>query len=102
MKIASVADVKARLSGYLKESEKGPVIVTRNGKPVAVLLSMDDEEELERLVIAYSPRFQRILGRAKQQIREGGAIRHEDFWNEVEAERSPRPWKRAATRRKSV
>ena len=38
MKIASVADVKARLSAYLKESEAGPVVVTRNGKAVAVLL----------------------------------------------------------------
>jgi prevent-host-death family protein len=31
MKIASVADVKAHLSAYLKESQEGPVIVTRNG-----------------------------------------------------------------------
>ena len=29
MKIAPVADVKARFSAYLKESEEGPVIVTR-------------------------------------------------------------------------
>jgi hypothetical protein len=31
MKIASVGDVKARLSAYLKESLAGPVILTRNG-----------------------------------------------------------------------
>ena len=40
MKSASVADVKARLSAYLKETRQGPVIVTRNGKPVAVLLAV--------------------------------------------------------------
>ncbi len=40
MKIASVANVKARLSAYLKESQEGPVIVTRNGKAVAVLLAV--------------------------------------------------------------
>ena len=39
MKIASVADVKARLSAYLKDSEQGPVVVTRNGKAVAVLVA---------------------------------------------------------------
>jgi prevent-host-death family protein len=38
MKIAPVADVKSRFSAYLKASEEGPVIVTRNGKPVAVLI----------------------------------------------------------------
>lgn len=84
MKIASVADVKARFSAFLRESKRGPVIVTRNGKPTAVLLSVDDEDEIERLTLAYSPKFQKILSLARQQIHEGVGIRHEDFWREVE------------------
>jgi len=83
MKIASVADVKAKLSGYIKASKSGPVVVTKNGKPVAVLLSMQDEEELERLLMAYSPKLQRILQAAEKQIREGKGIKHKDFWAEV-------------------
>ena len=55
MKIASVADVKAHFSAYLRASEHGPVVVTRNGKPAAVLLAVSDEEELERLMMASSP-----------------------------------------------
>ena len=86
MKIAPVADVKARFSAYLKASEEGPIIVTRNGKPVAVLLSIEDEEEIERLILAYSPRFQSILQAARQQILQGEGIQHEDFWREVEGE----------------
>jgi len=86
MRIASVADVKARFSGYLKASEEGPVIVTKNGKPVAMLLSVKDEEEIERMILAYSPKFQSILQTAEQQIREGKGIKHEDFWREVEAD----------------
>ncbi|MCC7353179.1 MAG: type II toxin-antitoxin system Phd/YefM family antitoxin [Anaerolineae bacterium] len=89
MKIAPVADVKARFSAYLKASEDGPVIITRNGKPVAALLSVEDEEEIEQLVLAYSPRFQSILQAARQQIREGGGIRHEEFWQEMESESQP-------------
>lgn len=83
MKIASVADVKARFSAFLKSSQEGPVVVTRNGKPVAVLLSVADEEEVERLLLAYSPRFQSILQTAEQQIRDGQGIYHADFWNEI-------------------
>lgn len=83
MKIASVADVKARFSAFLKFSQEGPVVVTRNGKPVAVLLSVADEEEVERLLLAYSPRFQSILQTAEQQIRDGRGIYHADFWNEI-------------------
>lgn len=84
MKIAPVADVKARFSAYLKESEEGPVIVTRNGKPVAVLISMEDEEELERIILAYSPKFQSLLEKSRKQIQDRGGISHQDFWKEVE------------------
>jgi prevent-host-death family protein len=84
MKIASVADVKARFSAFLKASKSGPVVVTRNGKPAAVLLSVEGEDEIERLALAYSPKFQKMLSLARQQIREGRGIRHEDFWREVE------------------
>ena len=86
MKIASVADVKARLSAYLKESQEGPVVVTRNGKAVAVLLAVTDEDELERLVLAHSPKFQAILDKSRRQIEETGGIPHDVFWREVEAE----------------
>ena len=90
MKTASVADVKAHLSAYLKESREGPVIVTRNGKAVAVLLAVTDVDELERLVLAHSPKFRAILDKSRRQIEETGGIPHEQFWREVKAE-SRRP-----------
>ncbi len=87
MKIASVADVKAHLSAYLKASAQGPVVVTRNGKAVAVLVAIADDEELERLLMAHSPRLQAILGAARQRIQEGKGIPHEQFWEQVEKEK---------------
>jgi prevent-host-death family protein len=86
MKIASVADVKAKLSAYLRESKSGPVIVTRNGKAVAVLLAVADDDELERLVLAHSPKFQALLDKSRRQIEETGGIPHDQFWREVKAE----------------
>src|SRR5437773_7467851 len=86
MKIASVADIKARLSAYLKESEQGPVVLTRNGKAVAVLLAVTNEDELERLVLARSPKFQALLDKSRRQIEDTGGIPHRDFWREVSAE----------------
>lgn len=86
MRIAPVAEVKARFSAYLKAAVEGPVVVTRHGKPVAVLLSVEDEEELERLMLAYSSKFRAILDTAWQQLRETGGIEHEEFWRQVEAE----------------
>jgi prevent-host-death family protein len=84
MKIASVADVKAKFSAYLRESREGPVVITKNGKPVGVLLSVEDEEELERLLLAYSPRLRKILLAARSQIQSTGGIPHGEFWKEME------------------
>jgi prevent-host-death family protein len=86
MKIASVADVKAHFSAYVKASQQGPVIVTRNGKPVAVLLAVTDEDELERLLMAHSPRLQALLEAARQRIRAGAGLRSEEFWQQVETD----------------
>ncbi len=84
MKIASVADIKAHFSAYLRAATRGPVVVTRSGKAVGVLLAVEDEEELERLVLAYSPRLRTILGAARERIRAGASIPHEDLWQELE------------------
>src|SRR5262249_13108858 len=64
----------------LKESEKGPVIVTRNGKAVAALLAVEDDDEIERLVLAHSPRLRAILDASRRQIVEGKGLSHESFW----------------------
>jgi hypothetical protein len=39
---------------------------------------------IERLILAYSPEFQRILHTAEQQLREGKGVGHKEFWLEVE------------------
>jgi len=83
VKIAPVADIKAHFSSYLEQCERGPVIVTKNGRPVAIILSVSDEDELERLVLAHTPRFRQLLDAAEQRIAKDGGIRHEDFWAKV-------------------
>jgi prevent-host-death family protein len=84
MKFASLADVKARLSAYLEEcKQEGPIIITRNGKAVAVLLAPYDEEDLERLVLARSPRFQALLSQSRQSIEQGKGLPRDEFWKAV-------------------
>jgi prevent-host-death family protein len=62
MKFVSLAEAQARLSAYVEQCEtEGLIIVTRNGKVVAVLLAPRDPDDLERIVLARSPRFQALL-----------------------------------------
>jgi prevent-host-death family protein len=84
MKIAPLADVKARLSAYVDEcGVEGPVVITRNGKAVAVLLVPYDDEDLERLMLGRSPRFQALLDRSRQSIKEGKGLSEKSFWGAV-------------------
>ena len=99
MKVASVTEVASDFAVYLKASAEGPVIVTRNGRPVAVLLRTTSEEDLERLLMGHSARLQRILEAARKRFRAGAGIPHETFWKEVEAENAGRIKKRATARK---
>lgn len=84
MKIAPLADVKARLSAYLDEcGAEGPVVITRNGKPAAVLFVPYDNDDLERLMLGRSPRFQALLDRSRQSIKERKGLSEQVFWEAV-------------------
>lgn len=80
MKIAPLAEVKARFSSFVEECTEGPIVVTKNGRPKAVLVAAGSEEDLERLILAHTPRFMNMLNAAERRIKKGQAIKHRDFW----------------------
>ena len=86
MKIASVADVKAQLSAYIRASEEGPIVITRTGKPAAVLLAVEDDEALARLILAYTPKFRTLLDASRDPIKRGETLSHKAFWDEMDSE----------------
>jgi prevent-host-death family protein len=97
MQKASAAEVQAKFNAFLNESQKEPVVVMGNGKPIAVLMGVHDEGELERLVFASSRRLQDNLAAGRQEIREGRGIPNEEFWMQVEAEQPNAKRSRAKT-----
>lgn len=95
MKVVSQSEVAADFAGYVKATKQGPVVVTDKGKPVAVLLRSDGEDDLERLLMGHSPKLQSILEAARKRFREGRGIPHETFWKEVEAENAGKSTRRS-------
>jgi prevent-host-death family protein len=84
MKVAPLADVKARLSAYVDQcGVEGPVVITRNGKAAAVLLVPQDDDDLERLMLGRLPRFQTLLNRSRKSIKKGKGLSESEFWAAV-------------------
>ena len=81
MRIAPVAEVKARFSSFLEECRAGPVVVTKNGRAVAALVCIEDDDQLETLLMAHNPKLRRLWEEAEQRMGQpGGKISREEFW----------------------
>jgi len=50
------------------------------------MMGISDEDDLERIMLAISPKFQALLDKAEQRIQETGGISHEEVWAQIEAE----------------
>jgi prevent-host-death family protein len=84
MRIAPLADVKARLSAYLEQCEaEGPIVITRTGKAVALLVAPLNPDDLERLLLSPSRRFRALLNKSRRSIKEGRGLSEEAFWKAV-------------------
>lgn len=74
-------DATGSLSEYTRKARKADVIVTRRGKPVALLRVLTDEE-WEDYVVSRSPVFRRILKRSEASYRKHGGIPLEEIERE--------------------
>ncbi len=100
MKTVSAAKIAAQFNDYLEASREEPVLVTRNGKPVAVLFAVENQDEAEKLAQGRMRSLRSILQEAHEQIQQGAGIPHDQFWREVEQSR--RAKRKASGRRKKA
>jgi prevent-host-death family protein len=87
VKTVSVAKMAAHFNDYLEASRDQPVLVTRNGKPVAVLMAVQDKAQAEQMVQGRPRSLRSIFAEAHEQIQKEGGIPHDQFWQEVEQSR---------------
>lgn len=77
MTTTSLADVKARLSAVVASvhDTHERVVITRNGKPAAVLIASDDLEALEETldILANQP-LMRQIAQARAEIAAGEGV----------------------------
>jgi antitoxin (DNA-binding transcriptional repressor) of toxin-antitoxin stability system len=61
------------------DSRESPVVVTRNGRPVAMLIAIEEEDDLDSLLLVHNPRFLQLLEEARQRVRITGGIPMAEF-----------------------
>jgi len=74
-----LSEVKDDLSRYLREAEKQEIVITRHGKPAAVLIGFGSEDDWFEYRLENDPRFLRRIERARASLRAGLGIRLEDI-----------------------
>jgi len=74
-------DATGSLSEYTRKARRGPVVVTRRGRPVA-LLRVVGEAEWEDFVVSCSPAFRRIIERSRKDYDARGGISLEQIERE--------------------
>jgi prevent-host-death family protein len=65
MKTMTVFEARNNFSLTLKAAKRDVVVVTRNGRPVATIQAVDDDD-LEDLLLERSPTFWDMIRRARQ------------------------------------
>ncbi|MBI2989250.1 MAG: type II toxin-antitoxin system Phd/YefM family antitoxin [Deltaproteobacteria bacterium] len=76
MKIESLREVKAKLSKIVRDlpSDRS-VVITKNGRPCAVLFPVTKETDLESLLLAQNKDFWRMFDRAHKEGEKKGFTR---------------------------
>ncbi|NJL57698.1 type II toxin-antitoxin system Phd/YefM family antitoxin [bacterium] len=76
MKTVEISEIASHLESNDKPDR--PLVLTRNGQPVAVLLPVE-EDDLETLMLSVNSQFATIIERSRQSQREEGRIFIEDI-----------------------
>ncbi len=87
------------LSEYTRKASTGDIVVTRRGRPVALLRVLSDQE-WEDYAVSASPVFRRILKESGESYRKHGGISLERVEQELGLPPRPARKARSASRKK--
>ena len=76
MKVVEKEKATATLAAYAEEIGNGPVVVTDHGKPVAVLVPIENAD-LETVALSTNRRFIELIERSRTRVRAEGGITSE-------------------------
>jgi len=78
MKVVEKNKATAALADYAEQAAEGPVVVTVKGKPVAVLLLLENTD-LESIAVSTNPKFIELIEHSRAMARKHGWISSEEI-----------------------
>ena len=79
MKKFALSKVKDDLSRFLRLAEAEEIVITRHGKPAAVLIGFKSEDDWFDYRLENDPRFLNRMAQARASIRRGRGVRLEEL-----------------------
>lgn len=78
MKVIEKEKATATLAAYTEEVGNGPVVITDQGKPVAVLVPIENAD-LETVALSTNRPFIELIERSRARVRAEGGISSEEM-----------------------
>jgi prevent-host-death family protein len=78
----SANEAKSQFGDLLLKAQRAPVQINKNGKPVAVIMSMDDYEDIEAMKLRL---LQSRVAKAKTDIQAGNTTDGNSFFEALES-----------------
>ena len=86
MKTVEVDEAIQTLGECAREVGAGPLVVTQQGKPVAVLLALDNAD-LEAVSLSTNPRFLELIERSRLRLAQEGGLSSEEVRRQLGIDR---------------
>lgn len=83
MKTIEISKANLPLSDYTKKVKREPVIITKEGKPVAVLVSISNAD-IETVSLSNNPKFIALIERSRARQKSEGGISSEEMRRRLE------------------
>ena len=79
MKSHTMSEAKNDICKIIKEAEKDEVLITRHGRPAAVVIGFHDEEDWIDYRLENDEKFLRKISKARKEIQESHFVALEDL-----------------------
>ena len=83
MRFVGVREAQVHLSGIVNRAQKERVILTRHGRPIAILTGLAGKD-LEEVLLAQDPTFRKTI--ATRRAYRGALVSHETLRDETDSE----------------